>query len=601
MHSLRRGDRVTLRTEVVRLALVPTATQITVPQVLAKLDAEFAPVAHAVAAGEFALWVGSGLSRKAPDLGDLLETGIEYLRAGAADPARSARFTPALEEALGHAGVAMGALAGRYGTSFPAWPERDAIIGALWTKYSRVLDIRVPGEPGDFVLWTAIDIRAAFAHPRPPAAEHLCIAMLVMEGAVRSIASANWDGFIEAAIDRLSGGAPGMLQVVVDPDQLRGSPGRARLLKFHGCIVHATADPATFRPYLTGSHTQIMRWPEIQRFAAMRAAIVDLAANSRSLVLGLSIQDSNLQTIFIRAQEMHPWHWPCAPAASAQVFCEESIKPGQRDVLRSIYVDAYDHDAHGIETASHLRAWAEQTLIALVLKTLADKLSGLMQLALDDEGKAGFGATLKACLDHLRELAGGLATFDPADESRTPAVNQGISIWSRLVHLFRNGCLQRDPLAYEPISAMPPAMLAVDQNARAAGLGRLGVALSLLEHGRSAGIWSLARPANDDLGSGAATALPSRTGATPRPVFIVKSATEAIALKTRGAFDNDNAVVIHGDDAWHRMVSSSARRPGGAPGRTGRVQTTHVSLGDLLARSATVNELQSLFATEMLL
>jgi hypothetical protein len=97
-----------------------------------------------------------------------------------------------------------------------------------------VLDIRIAGTDPDFVLWEAIDIRQAFDHPSQPAAEHLCIAVLILEGAVQAIASANWDGFIESAVHRLSNGVPGVMQVVVDPDQLRGPPGRARLLKFLG-------------------------------------------------------------------------------------------------------------------------------------------------------------------------------------------------------------------------------------------------------------------------------------------------------------------------------------------------------------------------------
>jgi hypothetical protein len=150
----------------------------------------------------------------------------------------------------------------RFAQPLAAWPERSAIIDRLWTKYSRVLDIRIAITDPDFILWDAIDIRRAFENPGPPAAEHLCIAILVLEGAIHAIASANWDGFIEAAIERLSNGVPGVMQVVVDPDQLRGPGGRAQLLKFHGCIVHATREPQVFRRFLTGSYTQIMDWPE---------------------------------------------------------------------------------------------------------------------------------------------------------------------------------------------------------------------------------------------------------------------------------------------------------------------------------------------------
>lgn len=86
------------------LALAPDATQITVQQVLAMLDADFEPMARAVAAGEFALWVGSGISRRAPNLGHLVSAAIEFLRERAVAPATAAIYTPPLEAALRLAG-----------------------------------------------------------------------------------------------------------------------------------------------------------------------------------------------------------------------------------------------------------------------------------------------------------------------------------------------------------------------------------------------------------------------------------------------------------------------------------------------------------------
>jgi hypothetical protein len=47
--------------------------------VLAEFEAKFAPVADAVENGEFALWVGSGISRQAPNLGDLIERAFDYI------------------------------------------------------------------------------------------------------------------------------------------------------------------------------------------------------------------------------------------------------------------------------------------------------------------------------------------------------------------------------------------------------------------------------------------------------------------------------------------------------------------------------------------
>jgi hypothetical protein len=99
------------------------------------------------------------------------------------------------------------------------------------------------------------------------------------------------------------------------------------------------------------------------------------------------------------------------------------------------------------------------------------------------------------------------------------------------------------------------------------------------------------------------TARALRAGSLDRPLFLVKSATDAIALKSNGAFANDNAIVVHADDTWHRMVGGSAspRRVRSAPGRIGRVGDTHVSLGDLLTRCGDAATLQQEFVAGMML
>lgn len=177
------------------MALAPTANNISVREVLEKFEAEFSSVAKAVQDGEFALWVGSGISRQAPSIGDLIEKAFEYIRVRAVDPAMEAEYLPALEELLTLSEVAPAGAQFPLDQSFATWPEHDAIIERLWNNYSRVLDVSIAGEPVDFVLWEAINIRQAFQNPPAPAAEHLCIAILVLEGAVKDIASANWDGF----------------------------------------------------------------------------------------------------------------------------------------------------------------------------------------------------------------------------------------------------------------------------------------------------------------------------------------------------------------------------------------------------------------------
>ena len=579
------------------MALVPNADQISVREVLAKFEAEFATVARAVENGEFALWVGSGISRNAPNLGKLIERALDFLRVRAIHTATADIYSSAFEEALRFANVEPADLSGQFERPLADWPERNAIIRELWNKYSRVLDIRIKDKPPDFILWEAVDIQAAFADPEPPVAEHLCIAILILEGAVGTIASANWDGFIEAAILRLCPSAHDLLQVAINPDQLRNAAGRPKLLKFHGCIIHAAKDPVAFRKYLTGSHTQIIEWPDDPKFTAMRNAVIDVATNHKSLVVGLSIRDNNLQGIFSKAKQVNPWSWPCAPQAPGHVFCEDDITQGQIDVLKIVYGDAYNDHVDAIHTSTHLRAWGEQVLLALVLKLIADKLIKLMELALNEAGKASMKTEFAALLIDLRDHIADLTICD-----RTAFTNAAIALWSRLLSLFRRGALPANAEAYEVVSGSVPDKLEADQNAQANGLGRLGVVLSLLQHARVSGLWELAPTGATKETAGALTARGNWQGAPERPLFLVKSATEAIALQRNGAFANDKAIVVHADDVWDRVAGggtdAGVRRARGAPGRTGRVRTTHVLLGRLIEACDDADAVKKRFVAE---
>jgi hypothetical protein len=578
--------------------VAPDATNISVREVLAKFDTDFAAVAQAAENGEFALWVGSGISRQAPNLGELIERAFEFLRLKAIDPPTQAAFARSLEEAVTLAGLDPAKLRAQFTSPFASWAEKDQIVKALWDKYSDLLDIRIVGERGDFILWDAIDIRAAFAHPKPPSATHLCIGILIMEGAVKTVASGNWDGFIEDAIARLSNGGAGILQVIVDPDHLREAPAQAKLLKFHGCVIYATKEPGAFRKYLTGSRTQITEWPDNPEFTPMVNAMIDVATNQKTMVLGLSIQDYNLQTIFSKAKQVHAWPWPCTPHAPGHVFCGDQITNGQSNVLKIVYGDAYDIDAIHIQSAAHLRAWAEQVLIALVLKVLADKLARLMGGVLVQSGLDSLLPVLKTSLLALRDFVADLAVPD-----RTSFVNAAVSFWSRMLSIFRTGALPANSQAYEVLSTYVPTALHGDANAIAAGLGRLGLILALLQNGKLGGTWDFKLPADVNVVSGVLTARAKRADATDRPIFVVKSATEAIQLQKLGAFANDNGVVIHGDETWQTLIGTkkSARKPTSAPGRKGRVETTHMSLGAILARAPDALALQRQFAAEMML
>jgi hypothetical protein len=187
-------------------------------------------------------------------------------------------------------------------------------------------------------------------------------------------------------------------------------------------------------------------------------------------------------------------------------------------------------------------------------------------------------------------------------------VNAAIASWSRLVCLFRDGALPEHPHSYAVISGSAVAHVVNDQNTLAANFGDLAVALGLLHHGCDIGIWSLAVPTGNLITDGAITASGTYPGAGTRIVFIVRGGREAVELKKIGAFANDNVVVIHGDDLWQLIDSGSsttptgsARRRGKAPGRTGRTETLHVSLYQMIENETNLATLQKRFISAVTL
>lgn len=573
-----------------------TGHAITVAKTLEGLDGPFGVMARAIEGGEFALWVGSGISKKAPNLGKIIERGLESLRQSATAPAAPPAFETALKEAMALAKTPWANVSSQLGAPFETWPQAKAIVHELWGRYSELLDIRVAGRDDDYMLWEAVNVRDAFANPAPPQCEHLCIAMLVLEGAVTEIASANWDGFIEAAIERLSGGATGMLQVVVDPNHLRDGPGRARLLKFHGCIVHATQQPALYRDFLIGSASQITTWPTMPAYTAIRTEVVSVATTAKALMVGLSLQDSNLQWVFAAARTAHPWPWPSHPAAQGHVFCEEmGLGPKQRAMLKVVYGGAFTPHQADIETSAVLPSWPEQVLLALTLKLLCDKLAYLAVNVLQGTVLQPDAPAIVAELTALRDdVAAG------AEGNRTDFTNTAITAWSRGLKIFRSGRLPLSPETYEVLSLTGMAQIGGDANTLTSGLGEAAIGLALLRQGQASGDWHLALPAGAALNDGALQVTGTWSGATPARVYFVRSAAEAITLRQQGAFANDNVVVVHSDDAWVQMQPSgvrppSARRAKRAPGRTGIPSVRHVSVRELVTGASSLATLATKF------
>lgn len=355
-------------------ASTPSAGSITVGQTLDLLEGRFSSVASGIADGRYVLWLGSGISReRLPDLRTLIRKVLEFLQANAVAGDPSWPHRRALELAVEYAGL-RGHERAQFDLDDPvsSWPVLDLVLDGLAGRYSEFLAIQVKGEAADYLLWNAVDVRAAYGPGTPPDCEHLCIAILALEGVVSQAASPNWDGLIEAAFAELGVDPDAVLRVIVLSDDLREPERALTLIKFHGCAVLAAKDPGRYRDALIATRPQITAWSTSGDSKVIRAKLVELATTKSTLVVGLSAQDENIQQVFAQARADMTWTWPSDPPA--HVFAGGSLGDHHLNILRVVYNDVYNEKSEDIESQAFIPAYAKRFLTALVLFVLTRKL-----------------------------------------------------------------------------------------------------------------------------------------------------------------------------------------------------------------------------------
>jgi hypothetical protein len=567
----------------------PDAVNITVAEVLGLLDGKFASLAEGVATGLYSFWLGSGISlARVEGLNGVVVRVVEFLRARIDPNVEHCPYAAALEEVLRVAGVPQGMRAGiDVAVPFDQWPSRNDVVEMMARHYSRVLDVRVGDERGDFLLWEAVDPVSTYGTVSEPDIEHLCVGILALEGVVRDIPTANWDGLIEEAVTKLAGSAVPTLQVCVVAADFLGPAGRARLLKFHGCAVRAKLDPATYRDRLIAALSQLTDWPHSTDpdIAVMRGELVSLATTRRTLMVGLSAADGNIQAVFAKAKAAMPWTWPSDPPP--YLFAEDRLGADQENILKNVYRDQYDGHALEIREASELRAYGKSLLLGLVLHVVCDKARAVVELV-DAPG-------LQAQDRH--DLAVGLAvirdkishTFNSGD--RLAATLEMIEEHGRFSAAFSEG---RETLAgdllYRPFTAVARHQLLHDPMLARSGVRELAAALALLGRGEQAAQWTLAgRRATAGAGGDAVV----RSSAGDSTVYFFANAQAALRMRSQGVLDPDDktAVVIFSGGRPEPLTRSPRKVR-----RTGRARAREVSMTELLGDSTDLADLEQRFA-----
>ncbi|MFE7422567.1 SIR2 family protein [Rhodococcus sp. NPDC057529] len=576
----------------------------TVPAVLERFGSTFSEFTAAFNEGQYVLWLGSGISRdRAPNVYVLLKRVMEHLRSNIVHDDMDCAYRTALHEVLRLAGLTPEELESiDFSIAVENWPLQNRIVSTLVTNYARVLDVLVGDDnPDDYIVWTGLDVPNTYGSPDlEPDVEHYCIAVLMLEGLVESAVTANWDGLLEKALNKLTPAFDSLVRVAVRPDDFRIVGPRIEVIKFHGCAVRARDGEAEYRKLLIARESQISGWTEQPENMSMRKRLEALYTNRLTLMVGLSAQDADLHTVFARAIQDLARPWPASPPAV--VLSEERLESYHRNLLRLTYGSNHQGHAGAIAQSALLGAYGKPTLLALVLSSLTEKLSFLVEHGVGTGWDSAAVKQLQTDLLSIRDSAAQHAHPDNHEtldysaiaESQREFVMRLIGTVSLALNIFRTGSMPNPgERSYKPLSDRPVTQAIHGADFPAEQFGRLGVALALIGRGLASGHWS-AVPGDSKSPDGGVVRLV--TGQRGARVFFVKDATTSTKLELDDSFeDSDGDVLIVVADEEPPVLT---RSPKSRFGRDGKISTGRFNVASNIADTASVDDLFEAFKME---
>lgn len=569
----------------------------TVRAALSRLDTDFSAFAYSFNRGEYALWLGSGISRdRVPNVGKLLERVLEHLRSKVDPHSPDCEYLDALNEVLRLSNLSSAERDSiDLSVGVKEWVLRERIVSSLVRNYSKVLDVPVGDSgPDDYLVWTALNVADTYGDPGlEPDVEHYGLAVIALEGLTPSIVTANWDGLLEKALNELTPSYNSRVKVAVRTQDLRGT-APISLIKFHGCAVLARQDQSSYRELLIARESQISGWTAQQGHSLMRNHLELLYSENPTLMIGLSAQDANLHTVFATAINHLEYQWPATPPAL--VLSEEKLEAHHRNVLSLTYASNYSNHRAAINDSALLGSFAKTTILALLLAAITEKTDWLIEETLGDMWESTEISSLRGDLQHLRNVVADLAnptSVSPDDivAHQRDFVRQLIDSVNFALSSFRSGqLLQTSDLRYEPLSSGPIHSSALNADFPSAQYGRLGVALSLVGRGMARGQWLALPGSSTNVKQGAARL--SAKGRSTR-LFFVRDAATLMRMQLDPMFDEDEAstLVVVAD----KEPLGFTRSPRAKYGRSGAAARGRFNVETALAETSSADDLFEAF------
>ena len=463
--------------------------QLSIPEALVALDTDLSDFFKSFANDEYALWLGSAISRdRLPDVQELLGIVIENLRSTCDLTSPACPRKTALKSALQLTNLSPADQKNiDLTTPFSSWTHKNIILRDLEKKYSTVLEITVPPEDLDYLYWTILDVANTYADPETlPDSEHFCIAILALEGSVSRMATANWDPLIEKAMRKL-GGPNVSLVSCVDGTETRGSSPDTIIIKFHGCALKARENPNNYRSWIVANKSDIDGWASKPTKVNMRHELSSVLMTKKTLMVGLSAQDPNIRALFPAIISTFPWAWPSIPPAC--IFATPELNDDQKSVLRNIYPGTFlATNQAEIEEKSRIPIYAKDFFLSLVINLYCQKfitfLESIPDHILVTAERVLLSQGIRYIRDHLGAKAGAGNRYDFSIQLIT-ALSAGLAF-------FRHGILPVPGVAeYEVVTKTSAIRATQDAGFSSTGMQELSVVLALLGRGLQEGFWSL--------------------------------------------------------------------------------------------------------------
>ncbi len=580
---------------------MPVEPARTVAAVLQRFSAEFSSFSDAFNEGQYVLWLGSGISRdRVKNVAELLTGVVEHLRANVDQGNDSCIFRTALDEVLRLSALTQEELGSvDIATDFQRWPTYERVVSSLISNYSKVLDVAVGDDnPEDYLVWTALDVPNNYGAPElDPDLEHYCIAILMLEGLVSSAVTANWDGLLEKALAELTPGFGSLVRVAVRPDDFRNNGPHLEIIKFHGCAVRARDSEAEYRSLLVARESQISRWTEQPENRSMRKHLEVLYTDHLTLMLGLSAQDANLQTVFAGAIQDLARPWPASPPPV--VLSEEQLEAHHRNLLRITYGANHQSNGAAIAQSALLGSYGKPTLLALVLSALTEKFRVWVAHAVTDVWDAQAVQQLQGDLLALRDVAaahadphqaGALSAEEHLDFQRH-FTTRVIDVINLAMRVFRTGHKPASETGrYAPLSDRPAAHSVFNPDFPVLQFGRLGVALALVGNGIASGNFSIVLGDSESASDGVVRLVTPHRSVS---VFFVRDSIALTHLQLQDWFNraDDDALVVIADEE----PPVQTRSPRGRFGRDGNTGIGQFSIASAIAETSSPDELYEAF------